>query len=251
MLESAEIKEIIDNKPKILYKHFSFNEDFLESVNNEYLWFSKPLNFNDPFDFNPDFLSHSDDSLSKMITYIEAKNKNIPKSRIKSLRKNRNESIALLKKNFNSEMETKGVCCFTSQKDNMPMWAHYSDNHKGLMIEFDPNEDIPFFAGLKVKYTEKLSKVVFKKSFARTIYEICRIKHNTWSYEKEYRIFRLVFGKHKFNMKAIKSIILGMNFPNEKIDEIKKILTEKALDIPLYKVELNKNNLKIEFKKLY
>ncbi len=38
-----------------------------------------------------------------------------------------------------------GVICFSSNYDNILMWSHYANNHKGICIEFDLNDS--FFHG--------------------------------------------------------------------------------------------------------
>ena len=44
-----------------------------------------------------------------------------------------------------------GVLCFASKENNLLMWAHYSNNHKGICLELDKDSD--FFNG-KYKDTE-------------------------------------------------------------------------------------------------
>ena len=36
----------------IIYKYFKIDEYFYRSIKNNYLWFSDPADFNDPYDFN-------------------------------------------------------------------------------------------------------------------------------------------------------------------------------------------------------
>ena len=30
----------------------------------------------------------------------------------------------------------RGVCCFSEKKDDILMWSHYADGHKGFCLEF-------------------------------------------------------------------------------------------------------------------
>ena len=38
--------------PIFWYKYFTINRDFYDSIRHNYLWFSDPSTFNDPYDFN-------------------------------------------------------------------------------------------------------------------------------------------------------------------------------------------------------
>jgi hypothetical protein len=152
---------------------------------------------------------------------------------------------------------TIGVICFTSEKDNLLMWAHYAQNHKGVCIEFDSAAS--FFNG---QYKDSC-KGLFGKETAvdsyKTIGEIKQVsyskkrplfidpseisdgtdfwftKSEDWSYEKEYRILlpsehaieqeigKMKYLFYKIDKKIIKSIILGCQMNKGLKDEIYSI----------------------------
>lgn len=83
------------------YKYMSINKNTLNAFINEYCWFSNPMSFNDPFD------------------------------------------CALVKgEKFNEFfLERKKILCLATEYDNLLMWSHYADCHRGLCIEYTPFSD--------------------------------------------------------------------------------------------------------------
>ncbi len=83
-----------------------------------------------------------------------------------------------------------GILCFTKRWKNPLMWSHYGDRHRGVVLEFDVDEE----ALIKVRYSRKrisfdLSNVALANGFSSDDAElIAKTKSHHWSYEKEYRV---------------------------------------------------------------
>jgi hypothetical protein len=108
-----------------IYKYFSFdtdnlaNDKKLDSLKNNYLWFSKPRFFNDPFDCNMQILSYYDKFLSTI--------------------KDRFQDNVV--NNIISGTSNFGICCFSETNDNEHMWAQYTNCHKGICVEYQYTEE--------------------------------------------------------------------------------------------------------------
>jgi hypothetical protein len=74
------------------------------------------------------------------------------------------ESMGMLQ----SDIEDVGVISFTESYNNTLMWAHYGDEHKGLVVEFDFNE--PFFSSSIHNVDGRATR--FKKHFMGTCFEL-------------------------------------------------------------------------------
>ncbi len=90
---------------------------------------------------------------------------------------------------------------FTENNDNILMWAHYADNHKGICIEYDMSD---IFATWKeslaflhpVQYKTKLfdfTEICLANNLGKAINPYCivmpaLIKNIAWSYENEWRL---------------------------------------------------------------
>lgn len=97
-------------------------------------------------------------------------------------------------------------------KDNLLMWAHYSDEHRGAVIGIDIG-DSNFVEGSKgyqyqkeVHYTSARPDVPPKGSIP---IEHLFTKSREWGYEKEYRIIReLRYGTPKTSVPKLQDIVL-------------------------------------------
>lgn len=74
-----------------------------------------------------------------------------------------NDSIGVIQ----SEFFDLGILSFAEDFNNPLMWAHYADEHKGMVIEFDFNE--PFFMGSLKEINGRKSR--FGKNYLADCYE--------------------------------------------------------------------------------
>lgn len=100
---------------------------------------------------------------------------------------------------FAQDVNEMGVISFSETRDNLLMWAHYADCHRGVLIEFDVSH--AFFTGLNGE-SERLSRVLYRKQRSQDIYshpaefgnvdiyDILFEKSDEWIYEKEHRVSR-------------------------------------------------------------
>jgi hypothetical protein len=181
----------------LLFKYVS-NLEYI--LNDGYIRATQLSALNDPFEANYDYkgleqLTHEFDSfkVSEVINYIEEN-----KHRI-------------------------GVISFSESKDNLLMWAHYADNHKGGLIGFYFFENsiisdlfiLKNFFGrsifdgkcISVKYRKQpLYKIdtfdrdysdIDAEGYDRLLYEIFQQKSDEWIYEKEHRIILKLEQAHR------------------------------------------------------
>lgn len=147
---------------------------------------------------------------------------------------------------------------------NPAMWAHYTENHKGVCLIFsgkalhqniqnELGDKCKIFNG-KVKYSinHKLTSTpaiaiksldmniedAVRKHFFTYCQELFFHKHPSWEYEKEYRW--LLHSKEESNQfvsiqNAIKAVIVGSDFPKEMEPPLREIC--KELGIPAGKMD--------------
>jgi len=92
-----------------------------------------------------------------------------------------------------------GVLCLTEKPDNLLMWAHYSQNHTGFVLEFDETHD--FFqkrrfpddeAGYLRKVVYTLERPTRPTMIELTSTDLFLTKGKDWEYEQEWRVLRLM-----------------------------------------------------------
>jgi len=186
--------------PEKLYKYQIYRPCFFKDI---LLKINHPSEFNDPFEALP---------ASKSVRYFLA---NGP------FRTQEEREKTLLQ--FERQLEeygpivsnqNLGVMCFTSKPDCLIMWAHYGNNHQGILVEYNTKdfstEPHPFFEGeinnedsklhptlVKIKanpvwYIKNSERISFKaetfEEFQMQHISTFFAKSAQWFYEAEYRM---------------------------------------------------------------
>jgi hypothetical protein len=136
------------------------------------------------------------------------------------------------------EMNQQGLLCFSESWSNPVMWAHYSDNHKGLCLGFeipDPCDGQESVFDI-VKYAEE--RPVFPANFGTMpddkrlglVRDILFTKFNHWSYEKEVRAWTSLEDKEngRYFMPFSEKLKLAEVILGEKCD-LSKAAIQRAL----------------------
>jgi hypothetical protein len=182
---------------------------------------------------------------------------------------------------LNSINMSFGILCFTEKHDNLLMWSHYANSHKGFVLEFFSEHD--FFdqrktenqlAGhlKKVRYTTKRPEFIFynddssqKQSMENWIQNFIWVKSAHWEYEQEWRILTILNKSEKtiesrgapihlfsFPQDAIKNIFLGCKMNDGKMLEfISLIKRQKSLNhINIFQAIQDEREYKLRFESL-
>ncbi len=222
--------------------------------------FTKPSEFNDPFDCDPEhdtenleeFLKSQPDLVEKVLKYRNTNSQEnlkefeAMKCRLKA---------AIENGHFGQEAsDAVGICSLTRDPLNLLMWAHYACNHTGFVVEFDiplesfnlPSDDVTYFEWLipqPVTYQKKKPIISFSDDIDVKMAKQFLIKGVDWKYEQEERVIDFVRkdGIHKYDRDTIlKSVIAGMRIKPEHYDELKKIVTDlknQKLNVDLFKAK--------------
>ena len=113
------------------------------------IWYSYPSEFNDPFDCGIDIslnmsLKEKMEVLKTMMSqHLWTKDK-ITKQLQSSLDQRRGQLNDLAEKNIlkkrdaaHEHRDNTGILSLSSSENNVLMWSHYADEHKGFCIEFE------------------------------------------------------------------------------------------------------------------
>ena len=171
---------------------------------------------------------------------------------LERLRKINNDVITKL----NTAFSFDGVFCSTIDKNNLLMWAHYADHHRGAVIEYTPNieKDSVFLASKPVNYSkqrplpykdasamaltlEKNPDEVIRDIIERLVYT----KSEEWAYEREYRLFipfmlkpTQKFARLKFYSEELTSIYFGCRMNKADMDEMRTLAQKINPAVKLY-----------------
>jgi len=143
--------------PPKLYKYQSIGSGShtIDNLKNGEIWFSKPNLLNDPFDMAIPLLINENapdedylvlyDKVMERITDPVARS--LVASKLISNGKPSPEykarinvyQLELSQQKVIDDFSQRGIACFSTRKDNILMWSHYAEGHKGLCLEFDTN----------------------------------------------------------------------------------------------------------------
>lgn len=136
-----------------------------------------------------------------------------------------------------------GIVSFSEVPDENLMWAHYANDHKGFVVEFDESDSFfdqrrsnkdEFFHLRSVEYQKKPPS--YKKLTDLDGTKLLCGKQARWSYERERRMLIPVDPKNfegagepihliAFPMHTVRAVILGQRASDSLIAAIRQILT--------------------------
>jgi len=243
---------------KYLYKYCPINLFTIKMILSSEAYFSHPIDFNDPFDCNiiPD-VNYDNEELEKYILNIKEREK--PKIIEKEIQgffdnptvvlySNIRESIKLVRNNLR-------LFCLSETDNNVMMFSHYGDKHKGICLEFTVNND-PFFNYLDyVRYSKAIPVFnPFKDNLIVSQQELVEFeiltKSISWFYEKEWRIIKQgpepAF--YKYPPYLLSSIIFGYQTSSEDKLMIKRVVENRESKIQLKEAIKKEKSFDLEIK---
>jgi len=213
-------------------------------ITEQALWYSNPFDFNDPFEFQVYYERMSRTESKKVANRkrLSKENKQRFVQHSQSMKEGDWQQFIERSRKESMEEIRIGICCFSSNPLNIPMWSYYGQEHKGFCLEFvakSANQRY-FKKGmpLKVDYSEGLipSKKVFllkREDHNPSDWRVAYTKSVQWAHEEEVRILipelpnsRAV----KYDKRALQSIIFGCRATKESIEHYTALLKQHGFD---------------------
>jgi len=250
--------------PKYLYKFEKLNVQTLRNLKNAQVYFNTPTSFNDPFDcsvLEASVILGENEIVEIYKRFLEANNK-LSSFEINSIKDIPSDDInqihEALEKNLKAQQDKmltqRGCVCFSEVNDNILLWSHYTDGHKGICLEFDTS--FPLFAKVKeVKYSQKFPsmdpiKMLFgnKDEISEEWLKPLCTKYECWSYEKEWRIFHeepnIEYG---YSVEALKSVYFGLSVNHTDLEIVCLTLLGQSKDVKFFKANKDKSKYALYF----
>ncbi len=131
------------------------------------------------------------------------------------------------------------ICSLSSSLNDVRLWSHYADGHKGVVFEIDfkgiePQvNEVTYSKDLPVFSTSILGGAIPKEVL------LCKTDH--WEYEAEYRIFH---DDDYFDISnRLTAIYFGSRIDESQYDLLMRILPE---EIPKFETEINRSKVIVE-----
>jgi hypothetical protein len=247
-----------ENYPEIVYKYRNWTNEFNKNVllKNQ-LYLSSPKDFNDPFDCRISdnyYLLDNPDKINEYVNGVVTRQRNAILQRGLNIESERQRLINKISDIANTQQEQEtihfdqqdirlGILSLSEQWDNILMWSHYAEFHRGYCIglyEEKLRESQFFGSGGQVFYQKKfpelnpLDRDIHRKSFIES-----HSKAEDWAYEKEYRLIKLFYPNLPSASERIITIpdnfiaevIIGLCTPEDHKQEIIDICKKRGIKI--------------------
>lgn len=235
------------NIPKYLYKYRSLRtkkdrEHALRILSHNEIYFAKCKEFNDPFDCNlhisadGDFNTHKA-KLRQLKPDLSEKELNLQTQKALQT-ENIHKCELRVNNDIRSINENIGIFSMSAKRDNLLMWSHYADYHKGICIEFKTTEGKLFGCDiLNIDYEEKYPKFnVYNNMDLERVRKYICTKSRGWEYEEEWRIIYKETGCQFFltEDEELSGVILGAHISKSNKELVRKCLSENNCEVKLY-----------------
>jgi hypothetical protein len=163
-----------------LYKYQTIDTLSLGNLAKRKVWLASPKTLNDPFEFR-------------------LQRNGAPRGTQQLLRQHprrgtNSEEILVVEAvtEFQKQLDRFGIACFTQSPDNIQMWSHYGDQHRGMCLGFAGSTPLDPGSLHCVRYSEIYPEMTFDPLWhIEGLGRILVTKHAGWSYEREVRMINV------------------------------------------------------------
>lgn len=143
-----------------------------------------------------------------------------------------------------------GVFCLTTKPDNLLMWAHYADSHKGVCLQFD-GYSRPFCNAQKVIYAaERLPINPYQDTKDDMLVKGLLTKSDHWRHEEEWRIWSKSEDLVTFRPSVVTGIIIGSLAPWSTVEWALKMARERKDSLQVYRAKVSGKKFELELRKI-
>lgn len=228
MLTDITFREMSDvdfkkvSNQKLFYKYACFDIATKNIIPDKTFKFTNPLYFNDPFDCNEQLLNINVEK-SAIIDYVKNSQYKFNRNQRRKIT-NHHEQYDYVKV-LKTEKERFKICCFSTQKDNVLMWSHYADKHKGICLGFELPILCKDYSIYPVNYISKIERIHGMVSMAYVFNYWLTRKSSYWKYESEVRAISIDKPDLiNFEQGLLKEVIFGCKVKKKEIEFIKKLM---------------------------
>ncbi|MEW6419517.1 MAG: DUF2971 domain-containing protein [Nitrospirota bacterium] len=250
-----------------LYRYQPFNVQTMKIFTLNEVYFCSPKELNDPFDCKVDFTFDgcTDDDIRKFLEKgLKELNREseIDKSFEYALNNKtlwqqnaKKQAIEILQ----PDIDKMGVLCFSEYRDDILMWAHYSDGHKGFCLEFDKVQLKAWKFCRPVNYDEEyLSFKEFNEAFPdneKSLQQLLLRKSAHWKYEAEWRIIVNPYDNHgnrsyTFPEEILTGVIFGCNMSDNDKKSIRSCIKGRKNRITFYQAKKKENEFGLDIEEI-
>lgn len=182
------------------------------------------------------------------------------------------ESLADISDELAAQLQHGRVFCLTEKINNVVMWSHYAEEHKGVGFKFRVLDDIdhPFCIAKPVAYSDDYicigNSIQMADHFSRAVpidlvelaWQLVYIKHSDWSYENEWRCYWPLLGEPVGtgyidpvqDPRIFEAIYLGCNMGEGDKEDIIDHVRRHLPDAEVYQARKSRTSFDLTFDRI-
>lgn len=285
------------------YKYATCDTALKIIASRSFRW-SSPALFNDPFDHQAGFVwpeneeelatelaaslermvfdnvatvADGPEGLHQIVRDVRSLQKKMPRNQFRTLMRSTasamKDAFKGMQPEFNREILShlahSRVFCVTERNDNLVMWSHYGDEHKGVAfrLKCDDEIDNALLVAERVTYSNEFIPFPSSAAYARyltgegslkfspPVRKIAYTKHTDWAYEKEWRVHVPMLDRepgdgytfHEENPAIFEAIYIGCRMPPNDVHRIVTAIREHLPDTKVSRAKMNSNSFGLSF----
>ncbi|MCA9029682.1 MAG: DUF2971 domain-containing protein [Planctomycetaceae bacterium] len=188
-----------------LYKYRAFSPRTLSILTDREVFFPSAHKLNDPFEFDFHLKTHAVHGVK------------IDRSSLDHAK---------------AAMKNYGVLALSDLNNNVLMWSHYGDEHRGLCLEFtrtDSNDLGKWDHCMPVLYCDELpSFQPLELEDSKSVTKVLTSKGRFWEYEQEWRILSYEGNKAFPFPGDLTGVVFGFAMPQDHRDQVTALLGDSV-----------------------
>jgi hypothetical protein len=274
-------------------------------ISSRKLRWSSPLLFNDPFDhqtgfafpftgkeFSEAFLEASlrvvyeaapfdpphQTKYGSMLRTVRANKNRWPRGKFEEDLKAATAEMAANFPGLSEELNAKltegltrsRVLCLTERGDNLVMWSHYANSHRGVAFKFRRLEQLDhrFLVAQPVQYSDEPVSFLGMREYidklfglaehdlVPRIWDLAFRKHADWSYEQEWRVhvsllagedFGLGYSDDEEPSELFEAVYLGCRMDRASVAELVPLIREKLPQTTIFLARKRTTGIGLDF----
>jgi len=208
------------------------------------VYFSSPASFNDPFDckVRPSFDGSPDQILAYLTRIAQMRSgadADLPRQQVEGARADPEYFEKVYSEFLRTGVPGLGVYCLSERPDDILMWSHYADSHRGICLFFAANYIFSDCAVERVNYPRNNKYPnfnFFTASKEEQIEAILLTKAKHWEYEREWRVIDICGpGLRDIHAEWLAGLIVGCETSQAKVAEIRRLASRREPALQLFR----------------
>lgn len=180
--------------------------------------------------------------------------------------------VSEVRRQWAEELTNLRLFCVCEINDNLLLWSHYADHHRGVAVQFEclKELDVPLLAAVPVIYSDEAPGMATEEEWIKgalglapmnaadvAFGRIIGTKARVWEHEKEWRVVgrrrpyeNVGFEDCPFDPQEISKIFLGCNISEDDRKSILALLAGPFAHVQAYSARQHPQKFKIEFERI-